>query len=100
MAATITALKCYDRWLETVLQLSRQVESRGGVERAAGPLRAFTAWRCLAFFCLAVGLTLWTPVFSSQEDPKAPVPPGLDTKSALKEIKGIYKAEYAKAARR
>ena len=100
MAATITALKCYDRWQETVMQVTRQVESRGGVERAAGPLRVFTAWRRLAFFCLAVGLTLCTPVSSSQEGPKSPVPPGLDTKNALKEIKGIYKVEYAKAARR
>lgn len=82
------------------MQVTRQVESRGGVERAAGPLRVFTAWRRLAFFCLAVGLTLCTPVSSSQEGPKSPVPPGLDTKNALKEIKGIYKVEYAKAARR
>ena len=38
--------------------------------------------------------------FALQDAPKAAVPPALSQKDALKEIKSLYKAEYAKASRR
>lgn len=48
------------------------------------------------------GILLLGPVvaFGLQEKPKAAVPPALSQEDALKEIKSIYKAEYARASRR
>ena len=82
------------------MQGTRQVESRRGVEGVGGLRRKAIAWSGLALFCLVSCLLPGVPAFSTQEEPQFPVPPELDQESVLKEIKGIYKTEYAKAAKR
>ena len=50
--------------------------------------------------CAAILLLAASATFGLQEEPKAAVPPALSQKAVLKEIKSLYKTEYARTTRR
>ena len=53
-----------------------------------------------AAICFSVAFILAVPGFSSQDAVKSPVPPRLSQDASLKQIRSVYKAEYAKAGKR
>ena len=54
----------------------------------------------LAAICFSAVLLLAAPGFSSEGAVKSPVPPRLSQDDSLKQIRSVYKAEYAKAGKR